>query len=91
MAENLLTLNMRASGGKQNCLFTVNEGLFPISNLISSRVTKRDFQKKIFSIFKRNNQLTATMRSVPGRNCKDKRKIQDILISLFLSIITQLF
>lgn len=43
-----------------------------------------------FFIFKRNNQLTDTERSVPGRNSKYKRKTED-LISLFLSIATQIF
>lgn len=39
--ENLFTLNVTASGGKQNYFFRVNEGLFPISNLICSWVKKR--------------------------------------------------
>lgn len=86
--ENLFTLNMTASGGKQNYLFGVNEGLFPIPTLISNRVIKR---LGFFSVFKRNNQSTDTVRSIPGRNCKYKRKIQELLISLSLSLITQIF
>lgn len=86
--ENLFTLNTTASGGKQNYLFGVNEGLFPISNLISSRVRKRDFFFVVFIsyLFKRNNQLTDAVRSIPGRKCKYRRKIQELLVSPSLSI-----
>lgn len=69
-------------------MFRVNEGLFPISNLISSLVIKRVGLG--FFVFRRNDQLTDTVRSAPGRNSKHKRKTEEDLISLSLFSATQI-
>lgn len=42
-------------------------------------------------LFKRNNQFTDTVRSLPGRKCKCRRKMQELLVSPSLSITTQIW